>query len=94
MQVDTSLAGSSLPPSTSDSASIEPTADSSSSFGSHPMITRAKVGIFKARHPTNLGILGSSDLLFALLASTEPKKFKSEAKNHAWLLLWVKKFEL
>ena len=82
MQVDTSLAGSTLPPSTSDSTSIEPTIDSSS-LGTHPMITRAKSGIFKTRHPANLGILGSSGLLSALLASIESKGFKSAAKNPA-----------
>ena len=55
MQVDTSLAGSTLPPSTSNSTSIEPTVDSSS-LGTHPMITRAKAGMFKTRHPVNLVI--------------------------------------
>ena len=70
MQVVTSLAGSSLLPSTFDSASIESTADSSSSLVSHPMIIRAKVCIFKIHHPANLGILGSSRLLSALLTST------------------------
>ena len=42
-------------------------------LGSHPMFTRAKAGIFKTHHPTNLSILSSSKLLSALLASTEPK---------------------
>ena len=85
VQVDTSLAGSFLPPLASSPHSIELATDSSSSLGSHPMITRAKAGIFKARHPANLGVLGSSGLLSALLASTEPKGFKSAAKNPAWL---------
>ncbi|RVW73295.1 Retrovirus-related Pol polyprotein from transposon RE1 [Vitis vinifera] len=85
VQVDTSLAGSSLPPLASSPHSIEHAADSSSSLGSHPMITRAKAGIFKTRHPANLGVLGSSGLLSALLASTKPKGFKSAAKNPAWL---------
>ena len=84
MQVDTSRAGSSLPPSTSDPTSIEPTVDSSS-LGSHPMITQAKASIFKTRHPANFGILGSFGLLSALLATTEPKGFKSATKNHAWV---------
>ncbi|RVW76295.1 Retrovirus-related Pol polyprotein from transposon RE1 [Vitis vinifera] len=53
--VDTSLAGSFLPPLASSPHSIELATDSSSSLGSHPMITRAKAGIFKARHPANLG---------------------------------------
>ena len=54
-------------------------------LGSHPMLTRAKAGIFKTRHPANLSVLSSSGLLFALLASTEPKGFKSAVKNPAWL---------
>ncbi|RVW37495.1 hypothetical protein CK203_113224 [Vitis vinifera] len=48
---------------------------------SHPMLTRAKAGIFKTRHPANLSILHSSGLLSALLASTKPKGFKFVAKN-------------
>ena len=84
VQVDTSRAGSALPPSTSDPTFIEPTIDSSS-LGSHPMITRAKAGIFETRHPANIGIFGSSRLLSALLASTEPKGFKYAAKNLAWV---------
>ena len=84
VQVDTSLAGSTLPPSTSNSISIQHTVDSSS-LGTHPMITRAKAGIFKTRHPANLGILGTSVLLSTLLASTEPKGLKSAAKNLAWV---------
>ena len=62
------------------------------SLGSHPMITRAKAGIFKTRHPANLGVLGSSGLLSALLASTEPKGFKSTAKNPAWLTAMDEEF--
>ena len=50
-------------------------------LGSHPMLTRAKAGIFKTRHPTNLSVLRSSELLSALLASTKPKGFKFVAKN-------------
>ncbi|KAL6348236.1 hypothetical protein AAG906_005527 [Vitis piasezkii] len=54
-------------------------------LGSHPMLTRAKANIFKTRHPANLSVLSSSGLLYALLVSTEPKGFKSAAKNPAWL---------
>ena len=93
VQVDTSLAGSTLPPSTSNSTSNEPTVDFSS-LGTHLMITRAKAGIFKTRHPANLGILGSSGLLSALLASTKPKGFKSVAKNPAWVAAMMKKNEM
>ncbi|WKA06278.1 hypothetical protein VitviT2T_024184 [Vitis vinifera] len=41
------------------------------------MLTRAKASIFKTHHPANLSVLSSS--------STEPKGFKSAAKNPAWL---------
>ncbi|XP_068661654.1 uncharacterized protein [Aristolochia californica] len=83
LSVDNSLAGASLPSSVSSPPSIETAAHPPSPLGS--MITRAKVGIFKPRHPTHLGVLGSSGLLPALLTSTEPKGFKSAAKNPAWL---------
>ena len=49
------------------------------------MITRAKAGIFKTLHPVNLSVLGSSELLSTLLASTVPKGFKTAAKNPTWL---------
>ncbi|RVX03952.1 putative mitochondrial protein [Vitis vinifera] len=49
------------------------------------MLTRAKVDIFKTRHSAHLGLVGSSGLIFALLASTKPKGFKSAAKNPIWL---------
>ena len=55
------------------------------SMGSYHMLTRAKASIFKTCHPVNLAVLGSSGLLSALLASTEPKGFKSAVKNLAWL---------
>ena len=72
----TSLVPTKLPPTTS--VATIPT-------GSYHMFTRAKAGIFKTRHQANLAVLGSSGLLSALLASTEPKGFKSAAKNPAWL---------
>ena len=49
------------------------------------MITQTKAGMFKTPHPGNLGILSSSGLLSTLLASTEPKGFKSTAKNPTWV---------
>ena len=49
------------------------------------MLTRAKDGIFKTRHPANLSVLSSSELLSSLLASIEPKEFKFAAKNPTWL---------
>ena len=85
VQIDTSLAGSSLPLSASDSPSIELAVDSSSSLGSDPTITRAKVDIFKTRYPTTFDLLGSFGLLFALLALIEPREFKSTAKSCVWI---------
>ena len=70
VQVDTFVAGSSLPPLASDLPSIEHATESSSSLGSHSRITPAKAGIFKICHPTNLSVLGSYGLLYALLEST------------------------
>ena len=85
VQVDTSLTSSSLPPSASNSPSIESAVDFSSSLGSYLMITRAKASIFKTLHLANLSVLGSSKLLSTLLASTVPKGFKTAAKNPTWL---------
>ena len=42
-------------------------------MASHPLITRAKTGIFKNRHPVNLALLGSYGPLSTLLASIELK---------------------
>ncbi|KAJ0025135.1 hypothetical protein Pint_08816 [Pistacia integerrima] len=68
-------------------ASMEPihATTSSAPSASHPMITRAKSGIFKPRHPAHLSFVQSSPLIHALLATSEPKGFKSAAKNPAWL---------
>ncbi|XP_042962353.1 uncharacterized mitochondrial protein AtMg00820-like [Carya illinoinensis] len=94
MQATTSNAGSSLPHSNSNPASPEPVTElpliartpvPAAPLGSHPMVTRAKAGIFKTRHPAHLGLVGSSGLLYALLTSIEPKGFKTAAKNLAWL---------
>ena len=63
-------------------------------LGSHLMLTRVKVGIFKTRHTVNLSVFSSSGLLSTLLASTEPKGFKYAAKNSTWLATMMKKFKL
>jgi hypothetical protein len=102
VQATTSHAGASLSHSNSSTASPEPVTElpiiarpliSSASSGSHPMLTRAKAGIFKTRHPAHLGLVESSGLLSALLASTEPKGFKSTAKNPAWLAAMDKEIQ-
>ena len=75
LQVTDSLAGPSSP-------SLEPRPPPVASnvaltlappLGSHPMLTQAKVGIFKTHHSANLSVLSSSGLLYTLLAFTEPK---------------------
>jgi hypothetical protein len=45
------------------------------------MFTHVKASIFNTRYHANLTTLCSSNLITALLASTEPKGFKSAAKN-------------
>ncbi|XXG45770.1 hypothetical protein AAC387_Pa02g0759 [Persea americana] len=88
LQANDSLAGPSLPHSDPSPASPELTTELPTPApvaASHPMLTRAKAGIFKPRHPANLALSGSSGLLSALLTFTEPKGFKSAAKNPAWL---------
>ncbi|KAJ8643177.1 hypothetical protein MRB53_004925 [Persea americana] len=88
LQANDSLAGPSLPHSDPSPASPELTTELPTPApvaASHPMLARAKAGIFKPRHPANLALSGSSGLLSALLTFTEPKGFKSAAKNPAWL---------
>ncbi|KAI5592419.1 hypothetical protein BDE02_04G150000 [Populus trichocarpa] len=58
------------------------------------MVTHVKASIFNIRHHANLTTLCSSNLITALLASTEPKGFKSAAKNPTWIAVTVKKYEL
>jgi len=48
------------------------------------MVTRAKAGIFQPRYPTYLS-QHVSGLLHALLTTSEPRGFKTVAKNPAWL---------
>ncbi|KAJ0844517.1 putative RNA-directed DNA polymerase [Helianthus annuus] len=52
---------------------------------SHPMITRAKSGIFKPRHRVDLAITEHIPLHRALFASTDPKTFIKAAKEEKWL---------
>ena len=69
MQVDTSLANFSLPP-TSDPPSTEPIVDSSSSLGSHLMI-EPKLVVSRLVIQQIFDVLSSSRLLYALFASIE-----------------------
>ncbi|KAG6742734.1 hypothetical protein POTOM_053668 [Populus tomentosa] len=87
LYMDNSIASFSPQRSNPSSTSLAPTKLApplpvdASHISSHPMLTRAKAGIFKTRHPANLAFLGSSSLLSAFLASMEPKGFKYAAKN-------------
>ena len=91
LQVTDSLTGLSSPPLEPRSPSVAfdiaptPAPTPAPPLGSHPMLTRAKANIFKTRHTANLSGFSFSGLLSALLASTEPKGFKSAAKNPTWL---------
>lgn len=64
---------------------VPPISITSNLISSHPMLTRAKAGILKTRHPANLGVFSSTGLLSTFLASAKLKGFKSTAKNLAWL---------
>jgi len=92
LQASDSLAGPSLSHSNPSPTSLVPTKlplpapVAAIPTGSHHMLTRARASIFKTHHQANLAVLGSSGLLSALLASTEPKEFKSAVKNPAWLV--------
>ena len=52
---------------------------------SHSMITRGKAGISKSKQYNYICQVPSSPLLFSLLATKEPKGFKSAAKSPGWL---------
>lgn len=49
---------------------------------SHPMITRARAEVFKSYYPIDLT---STALFSALVASSEPRDFKSAVKSPVWL---------
>ncbi|GJR41372.1 retrovirus-related pol polyprotein from transposon RE1 [Tanacetum coccineum] len=56
----------------------------SSTTHSHQMVTRSKAGYFKRKHVADFSRLSSSGLHQSFLASTEPKGFKSAAKDPKW----------
>jgi len=51
----------------------------------HPMVTRAKDGIYKPCLFVDITTYWPSFLLHALLTTFEPKGFKSAAKHPGWL---------
>ncbi|KAJ0853298.1 putative RNA-directed DNA polymerase [Helianthus annuus] len=52
---------------------------------SHPMITRAKAGIFKPRHRVDLAHTNALPLHHALFASADPSTFHSASKDPKWV---------
>lgn len=50
------------------------------------MVTRSHTGIFKPKHFSDLAEHGKTRLQQAFFANTEPKGFKSAAKNPQWLM--------
>ncbi|XP_076912187.1 uncharacterized protein LOC143570413 [Bidens hawaiensis] len=55
------------------------------STSAHPMTTRSKAGIFKPKHIADLASLTTHPLQIVLSALTEPRGFKSAAKDPKWL---------
>ncbi|GJZ09562.1 retrovirus-related pol polyprotein from transposon TNT 1-94 [Tanacetum coccineum] len=58
---------------------------SNTTTSSHPMTTRSKAGIFKPRHIADLASLTTHPLHVALTSISEPKGFKTAAKNPQWM---------
>ncbi|KAJ0474222.1 putative RNA-directed DNA polymerase [Helianthus annuus] len=65
------------------------TTPTSTISNSHPMTTRAKAGIFKPKHQADLAALHSYALHVALSTVTEPRGFKSAAKDPKWMAAMV-----
>ncbi|KAJ0457293.1 putative RNA-directed DNA polymerase [Helianthus annuus] len=60
---------------------------------SHPMITRAKAGIFKPRHLANYSHLQTDSLHIALHATHDPKSYLSAIKQSHWLTAMTKELQ-
>lgn len=92
------------PPSTSTSPSAStslvvaaptsPVVVAPASTVGHPMITRAKAGIFKPKHRVDLAHTSAHALYLALFASTDPKGFKSAAKHPHWVTAMHQEIEV
>uniref|UniRef100_A0A251RWD9 Putative zinc finger, CCHC-type n=1 Tax=Helianthus annuus TaxID=4232 RepID=A0A251RWD9_HELAN len=54
-------------------------------ISSHPMITRAKSGIFKPRHLVDLAHTENIPLHKALFATTDPNTFNAASKDEKWV---------
>lgn len=73
---------------TSPSPSTESTSEQPATVATvpgHSMTTRSKAGIFKPRHLVDLAVLSSIPLHQALLATTDPRGYKSASKHSHWI---------
>ena len=84
VQINTSLVGSSLPPSTFDLLSIEPVVAFSSSLGSHPMITWAKLVSSILANQQILVFLAHLDFFILFLHPLRQKDSNLLIKNPTW----------
>ncbi|KAI3785937.1 hypothetical protein L1987_45063 [Smallanthus sonchifolius] len=70
-----------------------PLVDDTSTANSHHMTTRAKAGIFKSKHQADFASLNMYALHVALSSKTEPRGFKSAAKDPKWMAAMVDEIE-
>ena len=59
----------------------QPALPSKTSTNLHPMITRAKAGVFKPKHPLYVTTFMPSSLVHALITTQEPHSFSSASKH-------------
>ena len=67
--------------STTSLPSDQPALPSGASTNLHSMITRAKAGVFKPKHPSYVTTLMPSSLVHALITTQEPHSFSSASKH-------------
>jgi len=71
--------------STASLPSDQPALPSGASTNLHLMITRAKAGVFKPKHPSYATTLMPSSLVYALITTQEPYSFLSASKHPSWV---------
>ncbi|KAM0002129.1 putative RNA-directed DNA polymerase [Helianthus debilis subsp. tardiflorus] len=76
-------------PAQTDSTNTVPNVPNSTIANAHPMMTQAKSGIFKPKHQANFAALHSYALHVALSTNTEPRGFKTAAKDPKWMAAMV-----
>ena len=78
-------------PAVTEATSVAPLSSHQSALPSrastnlHPMITRAKAGVFKPKHPLYVTTLMPSSLVHALITTQEPHSFSSASKHPGWV---------